>query len=799
MLRLLERAGLSLVLLLWAGAAFAAGTAAELAREVASASLDPEECYRVRELTLVREDARFYLADGFLIFGKPVAGRRISAVFTTDVENGEAEVLLLPPNRSERKSLAAFTNAPNLDEHLTATVLLFTDDTYRELVEQMRANPFNRKSPERGVLLSEQWTSTVRNLSDSFVTRITLDLLAPRTGFLMAAISGKTLGNFDLAYDPRGTEQMVVGQMASRNDRTYFDVWTSFEARSVRNGTRKAFADFDVSDYRIDATLQPDLELQEVTRLKVKAGRERQEALPFDVHPNLQVTSVLIDGKPAEVLQRESMRSDLIRNSGNTLFLVVPPEPLEPGREYDVEFHLAGKVILHAGNHVYYVGARGNWYPNHGMQFTTYDLRFRYPKELDLVTAGQVVEDKTEGEWRTTHRRTGAPVRMAGFNLGRYQQARVSRGGYTVEAYANRTVEAALQPPAAPITITPPMWGRPRPNQISIPSAPPPPSSSSRLQELAQGVAGALEFMAARFGPPALPLLTVSPVPGTFGQGFPGLIYLSTLSYLGPSAKPIAAMSEQQQVFFTEILQAHETAHQWWGNLMAPAGYHDEWLMEALANYSALLYLEKRKGARALETALEQYKAALLVKNTAGQTVDATGPIVLGTRLQNSQAPGAWRDITYGKGSWIMHMLRRQMGDQRFQSMLAAICKRYAHASISTAQFQKLAVEFLPPGSPDPKLENFFEQWVYGTGIPAIKLSWSVKGKAPALRVTGKVTQSDVAEDFTAAVPVEISFSRAKPVTHWVRTSSDPVTFQVAVRQVPAKVILDPGLSVLRQ
>ncbi|HWC00701.1 MAG TPA: hypothetical protein VG672_28540, partial [Bryobacteraceae bacterium] len=151
------------------------------------------------------------------------------------------------------------------------------------------------------------------------------------------------------------------------------------------------------------------------------------------------------------------------------------------------------------------------------------------------------------------------------------------------------------------------------------------------------------------------------------------------------------------------------------------------------------------------------------------------------------------------KGSWIMHMLRRQMGDQRFQSMLAAICKRYAHASISTAQFQKLAVEFLPPGSPDPKLENFFEQWVYGTGIPAIKLSWSVKGKAPALRVTGKVTQSDVAEDFTAAVPVEISFSRAKPVTHWVRTSSDPVTFQVAVRQVPAKVILDPGLSVLRQ
>ncbi|HZT30082.1 MAG TPA: M1 family aminopeptidase [Bryobacteraceae bacterium] len=793
-----------LALLLWAGAAYAAGAAAELARSIAANSLDPQECYRVRELSLVREDVRFFFTDGYLIFAKPVAGRRVAAIFTADVEGGDAEVLILPPSRSERKSLASFIDSPNLDEHISAAVLLFTDDSDRVLEEQIRSNPFNRRSPERGVLLEQQWSPTVRNLSESFVTRLTLDLLAPGSpgsGFVMAAVSGAKLGNFDIAYDPRGVEQVIVGQMASRDNRTFFNVWTSFQARSFRGHTREPAAEYSLSDYRIDATLEPDLSLEAVTRVKVHAGRAPLPALDLDIHPNMRVSAALVDGAPAEVLARESLRSDLIRNSGNTLFLVVPSQPLSPGTEHEVEIHHSGKVILDAGNHVYYVGARGNWYPQHSQQFATYDLRFRYPKELDLVTPGQVVADTTQGDWRTTERRTAAPVRVVGFNLGRYQRVRAARAGYTVEAYANRTVERALQPSVPePITLPPSVWARQRRSQLpATTSGPPPPSPSARLQELASAVAGALEFMSLRFGPPALPLLTVSPVPGTFGQGFPGLIYLSTLSYLGPQAKPLTALSGQQQLFFTEILQAHETAHQWWGNLITAEGYHDEWLMEALADYSALLYLEKRKGPRALEAVLEEYKQTLLSKGESGRPLDAAGPIVLGLRLQNSQEPRAWRAITYGKGSWIMHMLRRRMGDQRFQSLLAELCRRYARKSISTAQFRQVAAEFLPPGGPDPKLENFFEQWVYGTGIPELKLSWSLKGKTPALRLAGTLTQSGVDEDFSVPVPVEISFGKGKAQTQWLRSAGEPVAFSVPLRRTPVKVVLDPGFSVLRR
>ena len=71
-----------------------------------TADLDPSECYRVREITLSIDEARFYLTDGYLIFAKAAGGKRIAAVFSADVEGGDAELRLLPPNRGERRSLA---------------------------------------------------------------------------------------------------------------------------------------------------------------------------------------------------------------------------------------------------------------------------------------------------------------------------------------------------------------------------------------------------------------------------------------------------------------------------------------------------------------------------------------------------------------------------------------------------------------------------------------------------------------------------------------------------------------------
>jgi len=780
----------------------AAGRAADLARALRENAFDRGECYRVRDLNLVKEDIRIYLTDGHLIFSKPVAGHRIAAVFTADTEGGDGEVIVFPPDRAERRSLAAFTHSPNLDDHFRSALFLFTGAEYDDLQSQIAQNSTGKKMPEIGALMDEKWTPVLRNLMESYQTRLVLDLIggsARPPDLLAAMFDSPKLGTFDLIYDPQNTEQVIGGQLASRDNRVYFDNWFSFAARSSRKSPAPRALDLVTSDYRIDATIDPDLSMSAVTRVKIRAPEGGMAAAAFEITPAMTISGVTVDGRPAETLQPESLRSNLLR-AGNRMFLVVPPEPLVAGRDYEFEFRHSGKVVIDAGDRVFYVAARGNWYPMHGLQFASYDLTFRHPRDLDLVAPGDVVDERAEGDWRIAHRRVSATIRMAGFNLGDYAHARAERGPYTIDICANRKLEAALQPRAAPLpaisTLTRRRSAIGPADQAA--GAAPAINPLARLQTLADEVASALEFMAAKLGPPALPHLAVSPIPGTFGQGFPGLIYLSTLSYL-KDRPPGNLATPSLDLFFDDVLQAHETAHQWWGNRVTTENYRDSWLMEALANYSALLYLEKRRGPRAVDQMLAEYRAGLLEKNQDGETVESAGPIVLGQRLQSSLQPAGWRAITYGKGSWIVHMLRRRMGDQRFLAMLGDIVKRYDHASITTEQFRKSAAQFLPPKSEDPTLEGFFDQWVYGTGIPTLKLTYVVKGQAPALRLVGTLEQSGVDEDFSVLTPVEIQIARGQSVTRWIASSNQPVAFTVALKQTPLKVTLDPHNSVLRR
>jgi hypothetical protein len=354
-------------------------------------------------------------------------------------------------------------------------------------------------------------------------------------------------------------------------------------------------------------------------------------------------------------------------------------------------------------------------------------------------------------------------------------------------------VETALAVHPHDIVLVPPQFPRHPSEVLPLPPAPPP-DPTAQSQVLANEVASAFAFFTSRFGPPPLKQLTVSPIPGRFGQGFPGLIYLSTLAYLRPQDRPNVT-NRGTQLFFSELLHAHEVSHQWWGNVVTTDGYQDNWIMEGLANYSALMYLEKKKGTRALEDVLEDYKRDLLTKLPDGKTIESRGPITWGLRLESSQAPMAWQTITYNKGAWIFHMIRRMLGETAFQEMLTTLVKRYKFQSISVAELQALIAGFLPKDFPDPKLDSFFENWIYDVGVPALKLTYSVKGKAPNVVVTGSVNQTEVSDRFTAYAPVEITTARGK-IVKWVATGESS-GFTVKLPAPPTKVTLDPLGSVL--
>ena len=99
------------------------------------------------------------------------------------------------------------------------------------------------------------------------------------------------------------------------------------------------------------------------------------------------------------------------------------------------------------------MNSRGSWYPGRGLQFSSFDTKFRYPAKLQLVTAGEVAEDRVEGSVRVTRRIAKANVRVLGVNLGDYVRKDTVKDSITVEAFANKEVEESLR--SKPVMVVP--------------------------------------------------------------------------------------------------------------------------------------------------------------------------------------------------------------------------------------------------------------------------------------------------------------------------------------------------------
>jgi hypothetical protein len=757
----------------------------DVAAELGSVTLDPAACYRVHDLRIARPGLTIYFNSGYLIFAKPVNGIRPGAYFASTTDAGDGEVLVVPPNRAERLSLTRFTGSPTLDAHFQGAFLVLGDGSAGALAASLADERVT--TPAAGkedvpAILSAQASPALRVVLGNFTVRLVLDLLSnSRAGgvFVLSAL-GTAAGGFDAVYDPAHEPNVTVGQFAERNQRQYFDVWTSFSPGRTASGVTPPPPSVP-SSYRIDASFDSNLTLDASSTVIVDSPAAIPAAMPCFISAHETVLSARIDGEPAEVFQPIPSDGSPTLFDGGQDFLLVPAHPLAKGR-HTIEFRHRGNVIRRTPDGLLFVESRGTWYPQISMGLAIFDLHFQFPADLTLVATGDVVEDTVTGGRRSLHVVTPVPVRFAGFNLGKFQTSELLQGPLRLRICAN-------PPPMPPPAIAAPPPPLPFQKRASaLPPIVPLEPYRDALHRISQNTASTFAYLSSLLGPPPLRTNTISPIPSSFGQGFPGLVYLSNLAYLDPARAASSVGPRSAQVFFFDLLETHEIAHQWWGNLVVPASDADEWLVEALANYCALMYLEQRKGRAAVQQVLEEYRKNLLARDSQGGTIESAGPIVWGARLRSSSAPEAWRVITYEKGSWIIHMLRLRMGDERFHDFLRTLCTRFADSPMSTQQFEAAAREFLPGGT---TLGGFFDNWVYGTGIPSLKLSYSVRNG----RLVGSLQQRDVDPGFSTYVPVEIhDASASRTVLHWVETGDEPVAFSYPVRSRNARAAIAPGM-----
>jgi hypothetical protein len=817
----------SLILLLAACAAQEApapSPAAQLYHRLGNVGLDPQRVYRVRDAALDREDLHISLSDGTLAFTESVDGRVTGAFF-----EGEGEVLLAPPDQVERESLARFTGAAILNERFSTAYFRFNDDTYQQLLPRLRPLPATPPAvedaePGEGVTPAqfvERWNPAARTLASANALRLLISLSddpSPSDRMLYARLSGERLGTFDVFFDTALHEQISVGEMSYQEGARFYDMWTSFPMRS-RRSQEEAMAvapPLRIVACKIRAHVLPPHDLEAEATLTVQAGAGGHRVLAFELSRYLRVSSVTADGQPVEFLQNESLEGSELARRGNDVVAAVLPRAPVPGQTLTLRFIYSGAVLSEAGGGLMYVGARGAWYPNLGPAMADFDLEFRYPSAWTLLATGKrLSQDAVAGE-QVAHWASERPFPLAGFNLGRYTPSSAKAGDVLVEAYAGHSMETAFPRRSALVVPTNPRGRSLPPVEVTLP--PPDPAASAHL--VAERAARTIEFLSKRIAPFPYSSLSIAQMPGRRSQGWPGLVFLSSYAFL-PDSDPSRPPGENADAAQSErLVQAHETAHQWWGDSVLWKSYHDEWMMEGLANYCALLALEAEHPAdfRAL---MQQYRVSLVQKGKGDRPMKDAGPVTAGTRLSSSRFPDGYDVVAYGRGTWLFHMLRSMLrdaiaappaptrrgarsseGDERFFQVLARLHQGYQGRELSTADLQRAFEAALPPAlyyDGRPSLDWFFSGWVNGTAVPRLELK-DVRflrqgGKYVA---TATLVQEDAPESLVTSVPIYAAASGGKPVFLGRVFADGPETpLHLAAPAGATKLLLDPYQTVL--
>lgn len=800
--------------------------------QLGQVGLDPSRVYEVRDASIDRSAIHISLDGGTIAFTKDVMGRITGAFFA-----GDGEILLEPPNRLERQSMSLFTGMAILEEHFATAYFRFNDDVFSDLRPGLRETGNKQE-------FVDQWQSAAQNLSGVDAMRLLVsfsamlpvkdsDLGAPKTSpetnsddeYFHARLQGTKLGVFDVSFDSEATEQIEAGQARTGDDGiSYYDVWTSFSPehtglpRASKSATAVPRKDWlQILAYRIDTEVQPPKRIHAHAYMRLETKQSGFRVMFFELSRFLNVESVKLQGQPVEFIHNPAVEGTQLARRGNDLVAVVLPENAKAGQKLELDFVYGGEVLAQAGTGLLYVGERGTWYPNRGMEMADFDLTFEYPPGWTLVATGKptavAATNASEnaaglqiGRWVSER-----PIPVAGFNLGKYKEATTRAGTVTVETYATFDVERNF--PTAPIqeVVPTPLPALHQPPRIIVPLHPSPARNEASVGESA---AEAIRYYSDRFGAYPYSKLALTQMPGEESQGWPSLVFLSSYAFLDAQERQQLHLSPDEMSLQSTI-PAHETAHQWWGDLITWNTYRDQWFSEGLANYCALMMLEDKNPA-AFRAVMEKYRIDLARKNKDGIAPMDAGPVTLGGRLLSSRFPQGYEAITYGRSTWLFHMLRTMLNDgvaeqhggkiqygpdEPFVRDVKKFRDRYEGQAITTRELLDVFAEDLPPAlryEGKSSLDWFLHGWINGTALPKLQLKnvkFAAKGNSTI--VTGTILQKEAPADLVTSVPLYAESGRMSVLVGRVFADGQESTFRISAPAGTRKLLLDPQQTIL--
>jgi len=515
---------------------------------------------------------------------------------------------------------------------------------------------------------------------------------------------------------------------------------------------------FRASNYDVEAQIQANDQTITVEARVVFIATEVSRNVLVELHPDLHIQSIKItNGQPLN-FERDD-HAPLLVNVGL-------PEVLAPGKSISLTFEYSGPVsneddspargirLASVDKTSAYLLQPARWFPLTDYPANRYTGTFKIivPDTFAVVGTG----------------RADAPTSMPGIGRGQVAQS----------AYVFHCDKAG---PVGTFVAGPLQLSQQESEGLTIPVYTPP-AQASTAAAYASSLTNILSFYQETFGPladpPNQPQVTIAQMPDGSLTGFsaPGLVLISARQW---SAKP------------NEELLAELTAGQWWNNRVMPASLADEWLSDGLASYAGAMYAEQSAGVAGLHKALENFAVGSLM-------FDDTIPISQSQHVD--QFTDRYRSIVDDKGAMVFHMLRSEIGDDAFTSLLQEFYKQHTGKNVTLAEFEKLAATKVPPpakGDPPLNMVSFFSQWLNSTGVPEFKMDYIVYRVPKGFKVVGRIKQD--LDLFRMPVEVRVD-TEGNPETKKILVTGTSTEFEVDTfgRPKPNGVTIDPNNNLLK-
>jgi hypothetical protein len=730
-------------------------------------TLNAAKQFTARDLKIAAEDLDLTLAEG--------------SVFVAEVENGVTAVVLLgkgtvnfhPAPATEKGQVKIFCGSETLDTRFDAVYIRIHPFDFESLFapSALQPVPVDARALKHAqeVFREEAPKSFVIDLGD--LSRDPWTLL-PGQGDFLAELHTR---RFDtLTYARSGTEPEDITLFDRKRHHNI-----AIYASKVKLAQRGPFyneddlTDYDVLDYDIDVTATPERQwIDGRARVRLKVRSFVLGTLTFRLADSLVVQSIV---------SYQYGRLFGIRVKNQNTLVVNLPQPLTRDAEMSLTITYAGRLepqtpdrealslrdpeqqgrgpddqpTLISAEPSYLYSSRSFWYPQAPVSdYATARMRISVPPGIDCVASGEL-EPGTPGillgKDPSLNRKiyvfnAAQPLRYLAFIMSRFSRTETATIGF--DAGARISSGPAIGPGLVYNSLNLSVEANPRQVQ--------------RGREVAARAADIALFYESILGDSPYSSFTVAVVESDLPGGH-SPAYFAMLNQPLPSSPLVWRNDPASFTNYPDFFLAHELAHQWWGQAVGWRNYHEQWISEGFAQYFAALYAQHQKGDDTFVSMLRQLRKW-------GIDTSEQGPISLGYRLGHIRGESrVFRGLVYNKSAAVLHMLRRLSGDDAFFRGLRRFYRESRFRKVGTEDF-RLAME----RETGLSLDRFFQQWIFGSSIPRVRIGYRVEGADVVLRI------EQIGEVFDLPVTVTLQYGDRKPVDVVV-----PVTAQVVERRVP--------------